>query len=132
MIGTTTAAHWAERYIGMPWTPQSNCWHFCARVWSEVFGIAVPLVDIDGADARAARRAFASSAEDAGWYLVKTPAEGDAVLMAQGARPCHVGIWLNLDGVLHCIEHSGVVFTPGTRLSEIGYRIFGIYRRGGQ
>ena len=65
MIGTTTAAHWAERYIGMPWTPQSNCWHFCARVWSEVFGIAVPLVDIDGADARAARRAFASSAEDA-------------------------------------------------------------------
>lgn len=128
---TQGGSHWAESYIGMPWTPQENCWYFCAQVWAEVFGIAVPLVEIDGADARAARRAFASSAQEAGWYLVTTPAEGDAVLMAQGARPCHVGIWLNLGGVLHSIEQSGVVFTASHRLGDLGYRILGFYRRGG-
>lgn len=122
-------AHWATGYIGAEWSRAQTCWHFCARVWREHFGLVVPLVDIDGSDARAARRAFEGAAERQAWIDVQTPAEGDGVLMAMGARPCHVGIWVDPGGVLHCIEGAGGVFTPRARLSDLGYRVVGFYRR---
>lgn len=124
--------HWAARYIGVEWSRTNTCWHFCARVWAEVFGIVVPLIEIDGADARATRRLLSGAASDAGWLGVEQPAEGDAVLMARGARPCHVGIWLNLEGVLHCVEGAGGIFTPRARLADLGYRMVGVYRRGSE
>lgn len=119
--------HWAVAYIGMPWTRAFTCWHFCALVWAERFGQSVPLPKIDGGDARATRRALA--ADKAGWAEVAAPQEGDGVLMAKGAHPCHVGIWLSLGGVLHCVEGAGVIFTRAERLTDMGYRIAGIYRR---
>ncbi|MES2435052.1 MAG: hypothetical protein V4586_14665 [Pseudomonadota bacterium] len=122
--------HWASAYIGMEWTRDATCWHFCARVWSERFGITVPLIEIDGADPRATRRELAHSAEKRGWIEVVSPAEGCGVMMAQGAHPCHVGIWLDLGGVLHCVEGAGAIFTPAERLVDLGYRIVGFYRRG--
>lgn len=126
---TAATTHWAADYIGLPWTPECNCWHFCARIWRERFGIDVPLIDVDGADPRATRRELEQSAERRGWQLVEVPREGDAVLMAKGARPCHVGMWLDLGGTLHCIEGAGAIFTPGARLADLGYRVVGVYRR---
>lgn len=130
---THPTPHWAAAYIGLPWTRDFTCWHFCARVWAERFGITVPLVEIDGADARATRRELEQSAERRGWAEVAVPAEGDAVLMAKGARPCHVGLWLDFGlgtgGVLHCVEGAGAIFTPNGRLADLGYRVVGIYRR---
>jgi cell wall-associated NlpC family hydrolase len=126
---TAVNGHWAARYIGLPWTPAFTCWHFCARVWRDRFGVAVPLVEIDGRDARAARRAFEAEAGRQGWLEVTDPREGDAVLMAKGARPCHVGIWLALGGVLHCIEGNGAIYSPRHRLGDLGYRVVGFWRR---
>ncbi|WP_426033343.1 hypothetical protein [Cypionkella sp. TWP1-2-1b2] len=124
-----SAAHWASAYIGTEWARGANCWHFCARVWAEHFGITVPLIEIDGADPRAARHALDHSGERQGWAAMSDPAERDGVMMAQGARPCHVGIWLNLGGVLHCIEGAGAIYTPVERLADLGYRVVGSYRR---
>ena len=125
------AAHWASAYIGTEWTRDANCWHFCAQVWAERFGITVPLIDIDGTDPRATRRELSQSSERVGWAAVATPAEGCGVMMAKGALPCHVGIWLDLGGVLHCVEGAGAIFTPAERLADLGYRIAGFYRRVG-
>lgn len=122
-------AHWASTYIGTEWTRDATCWHFCARVWAERFGITVALIEIDGADPRATRRALEASAERRGWVEVVIPVEGDGVMMAKGAMPCHVGIWLELGGVLHCVEGAGAIFTPTERLADLGYRITGTYRR---
>ncbi|WP_054008034.1 hypothetical protein [Cypionkella psychrotolerans] len=122
-------AHWASTYIGRPWSRSFTCWHFCALVWQERFGIAVPLIEIDGADPRATRRELSNSVERRGWVAVATPAEGDGVMMAKGAMPCHVGIWLSLGGVLHCVEGAGAIFTPTARLADLGYSICGTYRR---
>ncbi|WP_054006392.1 hypothetical protein [Cypionkella psychrotolerans] len=122
-------AHWASTYIGRPWSRSFTCWHFCALVWQERFGITVPLVDIDGADPRATRRELSNSAERRGWIEVSVPDEGDGVMMAKGALPCHVGIWLCLGGVLHCVEGAGAIFTPAARLADLGYRIVGTYYR---
>jgi hypothetical protein len=123
--------HWAARYIGTPWDPASqHCWGFARRVWHEVFGLDVPEVVIDGSSPYAARRALSQGHD--GWVPVSEPVEGDAVLMARGQRPCHVGVWIAPDpeaGVLHSVERSGVVFTPPDRLTGLGYRMIGIYRR---
>lgn len=119
--------HWAVAYLGMPWTRSFTCWHFCALVWAEKFGWAVPAPEIDGGDPRATRRALAD--DKAGWVPVMTPQEGDGVLMAKGIHPCHVGIWLGLGGVLHCMEGIGVIFTSRARLVDMGYRVVGYYRR---
>ena len=122
-------AHWAAAYIGTEWARDANCWHFCARIWAEHFGFTVPLIEIDGADPRATRRALETSAGKPGWVEVADPAEGCGVMMAKGALPCHVGIWLSLGGVLHCVEGAGAIFTPAERLADLGYRIVGTYRR---
>lgn len=87
---------------------------------------------VDPQDARAVRHALGIPPEDAGWQGTDSPVEGNAVLMAKGARPCHVGIWIappSGAGVLHSVERSGVVFTSPQRLAGIGYRIIGTYRR---
>ena len=96
------------------------------------WGLDVPPLTVDPQDARAGRRALSVSPGSAGWIDAEAPTEGDAVLMARGARPCHVGVWITPDpeaGVLHSVEGAGVVFTPPARLAGMGYRIVGIYRR---
>jgi hypothetical protein len=122
--------HWAAAYVGRPWDGQHNhCWAFCRLVWRERFGLDVPEMPIDGADPRLIRRAFAGAPERGRWQRVDTPTEGDAVLMAQGARACHVGIWIDPGAVLHAVAGPGAVCTPRARLRDMGYRIVGHYRR---
>ena len=124
-------AHWAEDYIGLPWSTGFTCWDFAVRIWAERFGWQVSPVDIEPADPRGVRRGFEAGGERARWQEVAHPCEGDGVLMGLGNRPCHVGVWLDLGGVLHSIEGAGGIFTPKARLGDLGYRQFGIYRRCG-
>ncbi len=123
--------HWSAEYIGQPWTADdAHCWAFARRVWRERFGLVVPEIEVDGASALAARRAFVRG--QSGWQEVSVPVEGDAVVMAKGQHPCHVGIWVQpepMAGVLHAIERMGVIFSPAPCLGGLGYRVTGFYRR---
>jgi cell wall-associated NlpC family hydrolase len=127
------ATHWALDHIGTPWVAgMSDCWSFARTIWADRFGWDVPALTVDPEDPRAARHAFAADPREAGWQPMDCPREGDAVLMARGARPCHVGIWISPDpseGILHSVERAGVIFTAPARLSLLGYRITGWYRR---
>jgi cell wall-associated NlpC family hydrolase len=121
--------HWAESYLGLPWVAGENdCWAFARRVWRERFGFEVEPVPVDPDDPRAIRRAMGAAI---GWQPVSEAAEGDAVLMGKGQRPCHVGVWVDVGrgAVLHAIERTGVVCTAPDRLPDLGYRIFGVYQR---
>lgn len=122
-------AHWAADYIGLPWSPEFTCWHLAVRVWADRFGWQIDQVDIEPADPRAVRRGFERGGERARWQEVAVAQEGDAVLMVRGTRPCHVGVWLDLGGILHNVETSGVIFTPPVRLGDLGYRVQAFYRR---
>lgn len=125
--------HWAGGHVGTPWVPGvSDCWSFARSIWAARFGWQVPPLMVDPEDPRAARHAFAVDPVGAGWQPVALLQEGDAVLMAKGARPCHVGIWITPDdaaGILHSVERSGVIFTTPSRLHTLGYRITGTFRR---
>lgn len=130
---TDTADHWAAGYIGRPWVAgESDCWSFARTVWRERFGLDVPAAHVDPRDPRLSRCAFGVDPAETGWRQITRPCEGDAVLMARGRRPCHVGIWvasLDVEGVLHSVEGSGVIFTPLAALALLGYRVHGFYRR---
>ena len=61
---------------------------------------------------------------------VKTPKDGDIVLMRQAKYPVHAGIWLDVDsgGVLHCVRKGGVIFQNQISLNLAGWFIDGFYR----
>lgn len=124
--------HWAAAYVGQPWElGQSDCWHFCRRVWREKFGLEVPAVIGATATPLEGRRAL-RDADLTGWAAVGDPREGDAVMMSKGQTPCHVGLWVSPAGgsVLHSVEGIGAICTPVGRLAGLGYRVVGYYRRG--
>lgn len=123
----TASSHWAAPYIGQP---APDCWAFARRVWAERFGAVLPILPYDVTDHRALRRQL-EGAEAHGWVQVLAPAEGDAVLMTRGARPCHVGVWIAPDdcpGVLHWVEGQGVVYSPLSHLAGLGYAAASFWR----
>ena len=122
--------HWAAAYIGLPFDPvEHHCWAFARRVWLERFGWDVAELDVTALDPRQVRRDFAGHPEFGQWHPVAAPMEGDAVVMARGTRPCHVGVWVAPDRILHAVEGIGVISTPAVRLGDLHYRAHGFYRR---
>ena len=124
--------HWAEQYIGDAYDAQTHdCWAFCRRVWSEQFGMTVPVVTVSAHNLRAITRAFSRHEERALWAAVEVPQEGDAVLLAHSTYASHIGIWVTADGggVLHCQHPSGVVFSSRAALARAGWARLQFYRR---
>lgn len=119
--------YWAMKYLGLPWVAgESDCWNFARRVWREQFGRDVPPVLVDVASALDTRRALREQMH-AEWIKTDAPREGDAVLMALGAMPCHVGVYLAGGSILHSVEGAGVVCTPPNGIARVGYQITGYY-----
>ena len=121
---------WVTPYIGLPWDPVTNhCWAFCRKVWRERFGWEVAELDVSALDPRRTRRQFEEHPEYARWTPVTDPREGDAVIMAQGARASHIGLWITPGRVLHSVRGIGSICVPVNRLRDQGYKIAGYYRR---
>jgi cell wall-associated NlpC family hydrolase len=124
--------HWAANYIGQPWVAGvGDCWALARRVWHERFGWSVPAIGVNSASAIASRRAFADAGHFAAWAEVSDPREGDAVLMARGHYPCHVGVYVDGGRVLHSVEGTGAVLSQIARLRDMGYSVAGFWRYAG-
>lgn len=129
---TPTRPDWPALYIGHAWIAgEHDCWHFARRVWREVFGLNVPVVEVDAINRMATSRAFSGHAEVSAWQRMDTPEEGAGVLLGKSARPAHVGVWTTQDGggLVHCVEGAGVVFQRPADLAASGWRVLGYYQR---
>lgn len=123
---------WPNKYIGIPWEAGStDCWHFAVKVWKEQFNWKVSIIDVDPNSRLQSARAFIGHREREKWKSVSAPREGDAVLMGKSKVPCHVGIWCetNGGGILHSLEHNGVIFSKLSSLEPMGLRVLGYYTR---
>lgn len=124
--------HWSAAYLGQPWAnaPNSDCWGFVRRVWRDRWALDVPPLSVDATSARACARAAADVSDGPQWLVIELAQahEGDAVLMARGGHPSHVGLWVATGGVLHCLQGRGVVYTPAGRLAAQGWPQRRIYR----
>lgn len=128
--------HWATCLIGLPWSPQFNCWALVQQVFSERYGIAMPSVDlVHEGNVRAIKQA----AEVSGWVRVEGPAlDGDIVVM-QGLRGRHVGVMIEIGFkllLLHNRGHmtprgpvGGVVAQTLDDVAHDGYQEFQYWRR---
>ena len=130
--------HWAETYIGIPWSatgdgPASyHCWAFVRHIQKEHFGRDLPSIP-NPEDVLAIARGFRDHPERQRWKLVNAPKDGDCVLMRQARYPIHVGVWLDVDGggVLHCSQEAGVAFQGVNALALNGWHIEGFYHFAG-
>lgn len=124
--------HWAIQYYGVPWKPLGrdmsgfDCYGLFKHVQREHFNIDVPEIRINPiADTSGKFRAFKEHNEFNNWHEVKTPKDGDAVLMGAGNCVSHIGIFLEVDlgGILHCDDDRGVKFTPIGAVGHDGRKI---------
>lgn len=128
--------HWANDLIGIPYSVDGNdpktgfnCWTFAMYVQAKYFGRQLPEVP-NPHHYRAIAKAFSNHPERARWQKISNPQDGDLVQICLGAHPCHVGVFLLLDGcgVLHCTEKHGVQFHRLSLLTMGGWTLDGIYR----
>ncbi|MGV8987819.1 MAG: NlpC/P60 family protein [Cypionkella sp.] len=119
--------HWAGRYLGTPWVAgESDCWNLARRIWREQFGRDVPAVIVDASSPFETRRMLRDG-DRSRWQVTQTPMEGDAVMMARGTTPCHVGVYLADGSILHSVEGAGVICTAAEGLLRVGYQVAGFY-----
>jgi cell wall-associated NlpC family hydrolase len=107
-----------------------DCWHLARYVERELFGRALPSVNVPSDPGWAwMLETIASHPEHANW--VRRPTEnglisatdGALVLMARSQRAAHIGVWLQPEqGVVHCDQTSGVKFEDAATLRASGWR----------
>ena len=126
-------AHWAEAYVGRPWTEEHDCGWLVQTVLAERFGMTVRLPG--NLDWRKAQPEDVLAIADAFVVETITPEEPDGVLMRiRGNRRSlgsHIGIFTRVSGapwVLHSVEKMGVRFQPIDRLAMIQLEPLGYYR----
>lgn len=128
--------HWATKYIGIPWKfggqgPDTyDCWNFVREVQGTHFNIEVPIITYD--DQRDVFHHLQHNAELDHWTQMETPIEGDIIMMARAKIPAHVGVWVKSnvqEGVLHCLQGIGVVFTAQQAIRSSGWGQLKFYRR---
>lgn len=129
-------SHWATGYIGISWEygaqgPDSyDCWNFVRHVQKTRFSIDVPVILYT--DQRDVSHQLQHNAELDRWTQTDSPIEGDIVMMARAKIPAHVGVWIKAnghEGILHCLQHVGVVFTRENAIRSHGWGQLKFYRR---
>lgn len=124
--------HWAVDYVGKPYSPggEFDCWTLFAHIQNHHYGREVPHISVADYETTTVREVFKTKAqaEIGKWRQIDNAdlREGCAVLLAQLREPHHIGVWIN-DGVLHCTQAFGVVFTHRDNLALSQWRIVGAY-----
>lgn len=130
--------HWAAAYLGRPWRlgadgPETyDCWGLVRAVYRARCGVEIPAAGFASEEPRALIAGIAAYPAWNEWRPVEgRPDELDAVVMAQGRHPVHVGLWVAAGAamaVLHTTRAGGVVVQDKPSLSATGFRIVGTYR----
>ena len=124
--------HWAADYIGKPYSPggEYDCWTLFAHIQQKHFARQVPTIAVADYDTITVRDIFKTQAQaQVGKWRQISQYElrnGCGVLLAQLREPHHIGVWIN-DGVLHCTQAFGVIFTHTDTLALSQWRIVGAY-----
>ncbi len=132
----TDGVHWAFHYLGAEWAPggegpdRYDCWGLFRVVQRDRYGRHLPTIQVDPRSAIACSRAIAAQRTSGAWHEVGEPQDGDAVLMAQGHIPTHIGVWIDVDGgrVLHAQQGAGVIASSAAALTSMGWTCRTYYR----
>lgn len=126
-----------EQFIGIPYVNRGrdietglDCWGLLREFYKRVLGIDLPAYENsydDAYDMNQTVQALRYERKDADWVKVNSPAYGDGVILRVAGHPCHVGVYLGNDQVLHTLTgHDSAI----DRLDSVRWknRIDGFYR----
>jgi cell wall-associated NlpC family hydrolase len=128
---------WAGRYIGLPFIDGGrgpvavDCWGLVRLVFAQERAIDLPTYgEISAGALRSITRAIQAGQEAPEvWRQVKAPQAFDVAVMRGGAswRPCHVGVMVNGETVLHVEKDSATCLEP-INGQVMKHRIIGFWR----
>jgi len=122
--------HWAAKYIGTPFVNgETDCYGLVRKVYSEQFGVVMPVVSADALSTISAVKAMLGY-DRGDWSPVDTPQDGDVVQMGHAHRPHHVGVWVAHGNgkILHSTEQYGAIIQSVQQAQATGWKILNIYR----
>lgn len=109
--------HWINRYIGMQYSIDYNCFDHFVHVQKEQFNLDVlkGIPKIPSFDEKHEAISFIRETKELkGWREVTLIKEGDAVLFGVDGMSFHIGTYIdssNPKGVMHNSSKQGVVLT---------------------
>jgi len=125
--------HWAQNLIGLPWSPEQNCWWLVRKIFRDRLQIELP-------EEAAGVLILAGAAHDTGLR----PHEGlgqadDLVLMRFRDGRRHVGVMVQANGKVGVLHNDGYMTPAGPvgcvgfntlhELTRAGMRDFTFWRR---
>ena len=133
------STQWVNEYVGIPFIMKgrsragADCWGLVRIVLAEHYEVFVPSLSVFYDDLSTATIVplVGVMQESRNFTKVDAPQEGDIVLMTFFGQPCHVGICIDADHVLHS-DPLGRSSSRVERLASprISTRIEGYYRVG--
>jgi len=130
--------NWINNYLGIAWnySGQSvqdgfNCWSFIQYILNKYFNTTISSIYINNDNYLTIVKTFKDNSEFNNWQQILNPINGCVALMSISKYPCHVGIYIkdnNNEGILHCVEKNGVIFTNFKQLELMQWKILGFYQ----
>ena len=121
--------HWAEKYLGEPWSQECDCFGWFRIIQDKEFGRHIEDMDRTGCDlTRFAAHILSSDIPQNhyGWRKTNEPVDGDAVFLARNIKPHHIGIVAIIDNnihVVHAPEYRGIMIADLRSLRLDGWKI---------
>lgn len=127
---------WTDQYVGIPFKINGidrnglDCWHLIALVYKEKLGIELPLFNglIEDHSITSLRRIVKTINEwKTRWIKVDKPQQFDVVLLRMNNLPCHIGIVVSKNKMLHVMKDIQSVVEDYTNFQWI-HKIEGFYK----
>jgi len=113
--------HWSDKYIGLPWTEEQDCFFLVKEVQEKEFGRDI-FVDIPHFQTHKnpalsiakllTNEQFVKKLKTVHWYEVDKASDGDILFLSQRTVPHHVGVAAFVGHqmeVLHSLDGIGVL-----------------------
>lgn len=124
--------HWSDRYVGLPYVPETgDCAALAAKVSHEVFGKVPPMPSSHAVGLRDQTAQIIEHRDELA-DRVEHPTDGCPALFVGRGRLCHIGVMCWLAGewwVLHADQSAGAVLRQRLRdLTRLHWKLEGYYR----
>ena len=113
--------HWAAEFIGLPWSPERNCWWLVREVFKKRWGVDMPAVGVGELQVTDNVAAIKEAASASGWRPVHDgdPADGDILLCRDVTGKRHVGVMLQDGRRLLLLHNDGHVGSSGQNVGSV-------------
>lgn len=106
--------HWAAEFIGIPWSPERNCWWLVREVFRVRYDVEMPHLGVGDLQAADKVADIKAAAEVVGFRPGDGPArDGDVLLCRDITGKRHVGVVIEWRGKVQLLHNDGHMSAHG-------------------